>query len=258
MLDTRRITNVSHFGLRFLLTKLGERVKWTYMKLHRTTNFELRTTIVIGLLFLLLIGAGCDQSNDEQRTVNKDSTVVGIAEVFADNYPEKADSIEVKIIESDWGWVKGEVSMVGVDSHDFYAAKVKDAWDVIYDPEQNPYECALLNSYNFPQEMIQDCKKQEEEDDDEFTIEDARGIQMAFADMYHKNIEDINIRVSQTTANHARGTVQFAGERGGGMFLAVKDQGTWDVVVDGHGVYECNFVEPYDFPQEMVEDCYQP
>lgn len=234
------------------MTKSGEGVKWVYMKLYRTTKYELTSRIIIGLLFLLLIGAGCDQSGDEQRAGNDDPTVVGITEVFADNYPEKSDSVAVSITESNGDWVKGKVSMEGVREHIFFAAKVNGEWDVLYDPDQNPYECELLTGYEFPETMTEGCREPEAE----FTIADAQGIQMAFADIYHKNIEDINIRVSQRTAKHARGSVQFAGEQGGGMFLAVKDQGTWDIVVDGHGAYECKFVEPYDFPEEMVEDCY--
>ncbi|MBD3281801.1 hypothetical protein GF391_03585 [Candidatus Uhrbacteria bacterium] len=223
------------------------------MKQSRTQNIELGISILMAVFFLLSVGSGCSRQNSEPGTQNSDPAQVGIEEVFVDNYPEKADSVQVSISESEGDLLKGAVSMDGVSNHVFYAAKVDGEWDVVYDPEQRQYECDLLRGYGFSEAIIEGC----EEPEAEFTVGDAKGIQMAFADIYHKNVEDINIRVSQRTAKHARGSVQFAGEQGGGMFLAVKDQGIWDIVVDGHGAYECKFVEPYDFPEEMVHDCYQ-
>lgn len=222
------------------------------MKQSRTQNNELRTSILMVVLFLLLVGSGCSQQNSEHGTQNSDPVQVGIEEVFADNYPEKAENISLNITQSEGDLVKGQISMDGVQANVFYAAKVDGDWEVIYDPEQRPYNCELLRGYNFPDDMLAGCK----EPDAEFTIADAQGIQGAFADIYHKNIEDITIKVDKYDATHARGVVQFAGEQGGGMFLAVKDQGAWDVVIDGNGAYECKFVEPYDFPADMIEDCY--
>lgn len=225
---------------------------------NNQTNFLRKHLIKPAILFsglLLILGAGCDDKNNlVPTTSNADPAIAGITEVFEDNYPEKAGSVQVSIDEEDGDLLKGMVSMDGTNDHVFYAAKVNGEWDVIYDPKQQPYDCGLLKGYDFKENMIMGCREPEAE----FTIADAQGIQSAFADIYHKNIEDITIKVNDYTAMHARGTVQFEGEPGGGMFLAVKDQGAWDIVVDGNGVYECRFVEPYNFPEEMVKDCYEP
>ncbi len=208
--------------------------------------------LVTGLGIFVLLGAGCNQSsNNEQRVSSDNSVVVALEEVFADNYQNGANDVSVEINEDEGDFVRGYVSMKNADKNDFMAFKADNEWSVIYDPDQKSYGCDLLRQYNFPENMMGGCK----EPDVEFTIADAQEIQGAFADIYHKSIEDITIKVDKYDALHARGSVQFVGEQGGGLFLAVKDQGIWDVVVDGNGSYECKFVEPYDFPEGMVSDC---
>jgi len=208
---------------------------------------------IISVIFLtLLLGAGCDQSsNNEPQNTNNDTVVMALKEVFADNYQTGVEDVEVTINEDQVDFVRGYVSMQDVDNNDFMAFKADNEWSIIYDPEQKPYDCSLLRQYNFPEDMMGGCK----EPNVEFTVGDAQGIQSAFADIYHKNVEDITIKVEKYDATHARGSVQFAGELGGGMFLAVKDQSVWDVVIDGNGSYECKFVEPYNFPEDMIQDC---
>ncbi|MDF1496682.1 MAG: hypothetical protein P1P90_01310 [Patescibacteria group bacterium] len=221
------------------------------MNTNESQKFNVKSLTSV-IFLVLLFGAGCNQSsNGESQVTNIDSVVVAIEEVFADNYKTGVNDVKVEINEDEGDFVRGYVSMPGVDKNDFMAFKADDEWSVIYDPEQKPYECDLLRQYNFPEDMMGNCKPA----DAEFTIADARDIQMAFADIYHKNIEDITVKVDKYDATHARGSVQFAGEQGGGMFLAVKDQGAWDVVVDGNGTYECEAIDVYEFPEDMITDC---
>lgn len=207
--------------------------------------------LVMGLGMFLLLGAGCNNDPKIEPQLSGDPVVLALEEVFADNYQNDANNVLVEINEDEGDFVRGYVSMKNADKNDFMAFKADGEWSVIYDPDQKPYGCDLLRQYNFPENMMGGCK----EPDVEFTIADAQEIQGVFADIYHKSIDDITIKVDKYDALHARGTVQFAGEQGGGLFLAVKDQGAWDVVIDGNGSYECKFVEPYDFPEDMVSDC---
>jgi hypothetical protein len=204
------------------------------------------------MMLIVLFGAGCDSVNNEQGTVNGDPVVIAIEEVFVDNYPEHASSVVVSISKTEGDLVKGNVALSQGMPHIFYAAKVEGDWDVIYDPEQKPYDCETLKGYEFSEKMIKGCK----ELDVEFTVADAQTIQKMLADKHGKTIEEVVAKVDKYDADHARGSVQFVGEQGGGIFLAAKEDGSWKIVVDGNGAYECSFIAQYGFPDEMVSDCY--
>ncbi len=208
-------------------------------------------SIVVGFVILSALGAGCspEVQDENLKAVNPDEAL--IQEVFMDNYPEAGENVRVEIVETDGERVKGNVVLNNSASKKFYAVKLSGDWSVIYKDEPGEYDCELLRNYEFKEEMIVGCK----EPVVEFTIADAQGIQRAFADKYQKNIEGITIKVDKYTAMHARGTVQFADEPGGGLFLAVKEKGEWDLVFDGNGSYQCEFTDPYDFPEDMVYDC---
>jgi Holliday junction resolvase len=207
--------------------------------------------LTLGFAVLGLMGAGCSPEVEDQdvKAVNPD--VALIQEVFMDNYPEAGENVRVEITETDGEHVKGNVVLNNSASKKFYAVKLSGDWSVIYKDEPGEYDCELLRNYEFTENMIMGCKDPVVE----FTIADAQGIQKAFADKYHKNVEDITIKVDKYTALHARGTVQFSDEPGGGLFLAVKEKGEWDLVFDGNGMYGCEIVESYNFPEDMVADC---
>lgn len=85
-------------------------------------------------------------------------------------------------------------------------------------------------------------------------------IKQLFAEKYNKDLSDIRVAIGQQTENHLRGSVQFAmnGEFGeGGIVLAAKIDGKWQIVFDGNGGISCALVESFNFPAEMIEDCYR-
>ena len=87
-----------------------------------------------------------------------------------------------------------------------------------------------------------------------------RGKVDLLAEKYNKNLSDIKVVIAQQTENHLRGSVQMAmnGEfGGGGIVLASKVNDKWQLVFDGNGGIACELVRQYDFPAEMVEDCYE-
>lgn len=81
-------------------------------------------------------------------------------------------------------------------------------------------------------------------------------IKEAFAKKYNKSLDEVNITISKNTGTHATGGVSFAGEIGGAMWLAYNDEGNWIIVHDGHGTIPCSAIEPYDFPVDMVPECW--
>jgi cytoskeletal protein RodZ len=88
------------------------------------------------------------------------------------------------------------------------------------------------------------------------TQSDLDQIRSAMASKYSKNPEDVIINISANNSTHARGGVSFAGEMGGGWFLAAKDASSqWQIVDDGNGTIMCSIIEPYDFPTTMLSEC---
>ncbi len=81
-------------------------------------------------------------------------------------------------------------------------------------------------------------------------------IKQAFADKYDKQPEEVNLTIKETTGIYAQGGVSFAGEMGGGWFLAFNDKGKWIVVADGNGTVMCDDIKPYDFPVSMAPECW--
>jgi len=83
-------------------------------------------------------------------------------------------------------------------------------------------------------------------------------IKNLFAAKYDKEVSEITININQETENHIRGEVEFEpGDPGNlGGFLVAKKNGGWELVYDGNGVIFCSLIEPYNFPVDMVVECY--
>lgn len=87
-------------------------------------------------------------------------------------------------------------------------------------------------------------------------------IKKAFAQKYDKPIADVEVTIGKKEEfpmkglNYASGSVKFAGEMGGGWWLAVQEGQIWKIVADGNGTVPCEAIEPYDFPKDMVPECY--
>lgn len=81
-------------------------------------------------------------------------------------------------------------------------------------------------------------------------------IKEAFAEKYNKPLEDVDVTINKNTGTHASGLIKFAGEISGAMWLGYKDNGAWTIVHDGQGTIPCQAIEPYNFPVDMVPECW--
>ncbi|HUV42656.1 MAG TPA: hypothetical protein VMY36_01985 [Patescibacteria group bacterium] len=88
------------------------------------------------------------------------------------------------------------------------------------------------------------------------TKSDLEQIKEAFAEEYSKPLNDVNVTMSDNTGTYAKGGVSFAGEIGGGWWLAYNDGSDWIIVADGNGTVMCEEIEPYYFPVDMVPECW--
>lgn len=86
--------------------------------------------------------------------------------------------------------------------------------------------------------------------------DDTALIRQAMADKYDRPVEDVILTVSDNTGTHANGGVRFEEEMGGGWWLAYKDGDNWIIVADGNGTVPCSAIEGYDFPTDMVPECW--
>ena len=86
------------------------------------------------------------------------------------------------------------------------------------------------------------------------STEDA--LKQAFADKYTKPLADVMLEVTEELRPFAKGVVRFAGEISGAMWLAYRNQGTWEIVFDGNGTVPCANIEPYNFPTQMAPECW--
>lgn len=88
------------------------------------------------------------------------------------------------------------------------------------------------------------------------TVSDEELIKKAFGEKYDRPVSEIELKVDKKADEYASGGIKFRGEMGGGWFLAAKTGEEWVIVADGNGTVPCEAVEPYDFPVEMVPECY--
>ena len=85
---------------------------------------------------------------------------------------------------------------------------------------------------------------------------DEQLIAEAFAEKYAKSVDEVELTVNKRVKVFAQGGVKFAGEIGGAMWLAYKEEESWKIIFDGQGTIPCEDIEPYDFPQDMVPECW--
>lgn len=96
-----------------------------------------------------------------------------------------------------------------------------------------------------------------ETESDSETKSDEDKIRQVLADKYDRTVEETEVSVSKNIGTHASGSVRFAGEMGGGMWLAYKDGDNWIITYDGHGTIPCSAVNnPYNFPTDMAPECW--
>lgn len=91
-------------------------------------------------------------------------------------------------------------------------------------------------------------------------------VQKLFATKYQTKKSAVAVLIEQEATNHVRGSVRIldnvaldpnaqSGQGTGGIFLAAKVNGNWELVFDGQGAISCELVEGYGFPAEMIKDC---
>jgi len=85
------------------------------------------------------------------------------------------------------------------------------------------------------------------------TIDDNTLIKNTLAQKHGWNPEDIIVTISKNDGNFARGSIKEKSEVSGGMFLAAKIAGQWEIVFEGNGIPNCNQLKTvYLFPASFL------
>lgn len=104
-------------------------------------------------------------------------------------------------------------------------------------------------------EILKKCLRPWEEPCQEKNNSDKADIKTALVKKHGWNSDDIIVTVSENNGSYARGGVkEESAEVGGGMFLAMKKSGVWEIIFDGNGGVNCNELESiYQFPKSMLQ-----
>lgn len=238
--------------------------------------------VVIVILLIILVGLiGTSayllgRQNARDKSVDKDAEQVLplwtkdlIAKAFADKYKKNLKVITVNIEKESGDFVKGSVKFSDVEVNQgamFFAKKIDGSWEIIWDGH-GTYDCSLLDKYSFPADFKSGClpdktgtsntKTDAVENPKDTNALNIAGIRFAFAEKYHKDINLVTVNITQQSGIYFRGNVRFsdAEVNQGGMFLAMRGSGIYEIIVDGHGTYDCAEVSRLGFPPSMIEDC---
>jgi len=82
-------------------------------------------------------------------------------------------------------------------------------------------------------------------------------ITQVLAAKYNKDPEEAEVSIEENTGVYANGGIRFQGEISGAWWLAYKEAGEWLIVADGNGTVPCEAIEPYNFPVDMVPECWR-
>jgi hypothetical protein len=75
------------------------------------------------------------------------------------------------------------------------------------------------------------------------------------AKKYDRQTDSLIVAVATSSDRFVKGTVNFLGENGGGIWFAVKTEKGWELAYDGNGIIPCAAADKYGFPKDMIPQC---
>jgi hypothetical protein len=109
--------------------------------------------------------------------------------------------------------------------------------EVVGDSLKVTLECGYFNPNDVPKILLEQT------------------IREILAAKYKKAISEISVNITKLADSYAAGSISFSNNKQteGGVFLAVKSNGKWEVVYDGSGSIDCNSIKAnYQFPADML------
>lgn len=118
--------------------------------------------------------------------------------------------------------------------------------------------CLVAAGYSWCEPKQKCLRIWEETCNYELSEQEVKAFKQMFIEKYNKSADEIEITVNQREDGFVKGGVRFSmdGQFGsGGIFLAYKKDNVWQLAFDGNGLYNCQEMKQYNFPEEFLPDC---
>jgi len=133
------------------------------------------------------------------------------------------------------------------------------------DAERDEHGCLLAEGFSWCEAKqiclraeVEPCEEEVKDPIEEAAKKDQKEIKQALLDKHGWTSDSVIVTITENNGTHAFGSVQPAGDTsgGGGLLFAAKVDGKWKIAWDGNGTINCSDIEPYDFPLEMLPECF--
>ncbi|EKD95489.1 MAG: hypothetical protein ACD_24C00472G0001 [uncultured bacterium] len=163
----------------------------------------------------------------------------------------------------------------------WFAAKEDQSWTLVGTSYTGYWGiCQDFKKYKFPTNMIPDCWDIEKNIlidttntikfyTSGFTKSDKTEIIKSFLDHYKKTYQgsegrdfylnkDLYLKIDKSTDKYFKGRILIGGieNHSTPYTLAVKENEQWKILLQSQDIPLCSIVEPYKFPSEIVDKCY--
>jgi hypothetical protein len=176
-----------------------------------------------------------------------DAAVIQAALVASTSIP--AENLEFTITHNTGDHVKGNLRHIDeVGGGYFIAAKVDHRWMIVYHGQAAP-ACNPIEAFGFPIDMVPECLDENSNLVVRTAAEFDPNLTSALAERLGVAGDEVSYTIVKESGEFVLGYLP------NGYFLAVHQSDNWEIVYDGQATPQCDLVEPYDFPVEMVPDC---
>jgi len=164
----------------------------------------------------------------------------------------------------------------------WFAAKSGESWTLVETTGAGYWgSCQNFKKYNFPASMTPDCWDMDRNIlvdtsnpkkfyPDGFTKADKKALVQAFVSFIRKQKDsgvwehdsylqkDVYVKIDKKIGNYVIGTMLIGGSQNisAPYFLAINENKEWIVVHNGQDKPKCGDIEPYNFPHEIIDQCY--
>jgi putative hemolysin len=122
--------------------------------------------------------------------------------------------------------------------------------------EKDAHGCLVAAGYSWCETEAKCLRPWEETCGVQLPEADINAVKEALAGKYQYKIEEVHLTVNKSDSSHLRGGVKFKDDKAGGIVLAAKAGNEWQIAFDGNGAIGCKEIEKYNFPADMISDCY--
>ncbi|MBN2095985.1 hypothetical protein JW752_01140 [Candidatus Peregrinibacteria bacterium] len=163
----------------------------------------------------------------------------------SNRFPEPADEIPVEDTEEENVTDEEVVDEEAVDDEEMDEEEDMPEEEMDEEEDEAPAEGEGTSDED-------DEEAVEETDDNDVFVQ-------AFLNKYpdwEEKLDTLELTVNSNDGSFASGGVSFAEEIGGAAWFAANTDDGWVIAWDGNGTIGCAEIEPYDFPLEMIPECW--